>query len=105
MGLMGTAWPTTFSANPWVAFSQIGMANPFLSSFANAAETMSRAMEVRAPEPRQDNGAAGRVTLVDAAYRGAGGYAVPHAIKITAEVPVASLATLWGWPFAMQRFA
>jgi hypothetical protein len=105
MSFMPTTPPLGWGFNPWLAFSQFGSANPFASYLANAAETMSRAADVYAPEPRQDRSNSKGVALVDVAYRGAGGYAVPQSIKFTAEVPVSTLAALWGWPFATQRFA
>jgi hypothetical protein len=101
--------PVGMPFNPWMtAWGFPG--SPFAALLAGMAETMSRSAvavaDARVAEPRSRGRDEREVSVFDAAYRGAGGYAVAPSIKFSAEVPVstlAALASVWAWPWPAAR--
>lgn len=103
--------PAPVMTNPWMTAGW-GAPNPFSAMLANMTQAMMQPMMASGdPQPRQEPVALRAIPATagfDAAYRGAGGHAVAPSIKFSAEVPLstlASMASVWMWPWSTPRFA
>lgn len=95
--------------NPWAAAWGLP-GSPFNALLAGLTEAMTRSAlalaEAQAPPAHGHVRDARGISVVDAAYRGAGGHAMAPSIKFSAEVPVstlAALASVWAWPWPTAR--